>query len=317
MTEPVAALTGGTGFLGRYIAQAFAIAGWRVRLLIRQAPDHPMLTTLPLELQFGSLSDSASLARFVSGADVVIHAAGLVKALSRAEFMDVNRDGAARLAEVVAQTPSVSRLVLISSLAARCPTLSAYAESKRAGEDATRALLSERQLVVLRPSAIYGPWDYEGAAMLRLVGNWLAPTVAAPEPRIAMVHARDAAAAVLAAARPKVAPDCYEISDARHDGYGWRELQRIIGDALGRHPLPIPVPDAALLVAGAANEGLAALLGRPVIFGRGKAREILHRNWSVAPERQIASSLWQPRIDLETGMRQTAAWWLRNRALRA
>jgi nucleoside-diphosphate-sugar epimerase len=314
MTAPVAALTGGTGFLGRYIAQAFATAGWRIRLLIRQTPDHPMLETIPLELQFGSLSDTASLARFVSGADVVIHAAGLVKALSRAEFMDVNRDGAARLAEAVVKTSSVSRLVLISSLAARSPTLSAYAESKRAGEDATTALLGERRRLILRPSIIYGPWDYEGAAMLRLAGSWLAPAVTAPEPRIAMVHARDAAAAVLAMARPEPAPDCYEISDARRDGYGWRELLRIIGSALGRHPFPIPVPDTALLAAGAANDGLSALLGRPAIFGRGKAREILHRDWSVAPERQIAASLWQPRINLATGMRETTAWWLSNRA---
>jgi nucleoside-diphosphate-sugar epimerase len=314
MTAPVAALTGGTGFLGRYIAQAFAAAGWRVRLLIRQTPDHPMLETVPVELQLGSLSDAASLARLVSGADVVIHAAGLVKALSRSAFMGVNRDGAARLAEVVAKTPSVSRLVLISSLAARSPTLSAYAESKRAGEDATTALLGEARRVILRPSAIYGPWDYEGATILRLAGSWFSPAVTAPEPRIAMLHARDAAAAVLAMAQPEATPGCYEMSDARRDGYGWRELLRVIGDALGRHPFIVPVPDTVLLAAGAANDGLAALVGRPAIFGRGKVREILHRDWGVVPERQIASALWQPRINLETGMRETTAWWLRNRA---
>ena len=139
MTAPVAALTGGTGFLGRYIAQAFVEAGWRVRVLIRQAPAHPMRETIALELQLGSLSDAAALDRLVSGADVVVHAAGLVKALRRVEFMSVNRDGTARLAEAVARTAGGTRLVLISSLAARSPAISAYAESKRAGEEATTA----------------------------------------------------------------------------------------------------------------------------------------------------------------------------------
>jgi nucleoside-diphosphate-sugar epimerase len=317
MTAPVAVLTGGTGFLGRYIAQAFVEAGWRVRLLIRQATDDPMLATMPLERQLGSLSDVPSLDRLVSGAAVVIHAAGLVKALRRAQFMEVNRDGTARLAEAVARTPGGTRLVLISSLAARSPTVSAYAESKRAGEAAITAVLCERRRVILRPGAIYGPGDREGGAMLRLASGWVVPVIAAPEPRIAMVHARDAAAAVLAMAQAGAEPGCYEISDARRDGYGWRELLRVIGEAVGRHPRAIPVPDAAVLAAGTTRDGLAALTGRPAIFGRGKARELLHRDWSVAPERQIASALWRPRIDLETGMRETATWWLGNRPHRA
>lgn len=267
-----------------------------------------MLAMLPLDVQAGSLADPAALTRLVAGADVVIHAAGLVKALSLAAFLEVNRDGTARLAEAVAEASAGSRLVLISSLAARSPELSAYAESKRAGEAATTARLGEARRVILRPSAIYGPWDYEGAAMLRLAGGRYAPAVMGREPRIAMVHARDAAAAVLAAAQPWVEPGCYEVADERHDGYGWRELLRVMGDAQGRRPLAIPVPDAALLAAGAASDALASLLGRPAIFGRGKAREILHRDWSVAPGRLMPASAWRPEVTLAAGMRETVAW---------
>ncbi len=314
MTVPVAALTGGTGFLGRYIVQAFAEAGWRIRLLVRRAPSHPMLEAMPLELERGSLEDAEALSRLVSGATVVIHAAGLVKASHRSEFMGANRDGAARIAAAVAAAPDVSRIVLISSLAAREPQLSPYAESKRAGEEAITTVLGEGRRVILRPSVIYGPWDREGVAMLRLANGPVAPAILAPEPRIAMVHARDTAAAVLAMAEATVAPGCFDVSDARRDGYGWRELLHVIGNALGRHPRTIPIPDAVLLAAGLANDGLTALTGRPRIFGRGKAREILHRDWSIDPARQIPAALWQPRIGLETGMRETAAWWLNDAA---
>jgi len=310
MTLPVAALTGGTGFLGRYIAQAFAAAGWRIRLLTRSAPVHPMLDPLPLDLVLGTLNDSRSLARLVAGADVVIHAAGLVKARSRAEFLAVNRDGAARVAAIVAQAPQSPRLVMISSLAARAPALSLYAESKRAGEEAARDLLDAGRCIILRPSAIYGPWDLEGLAMRRLAAGPFAPAIAAPEPRIAMIHARDAAAAVIAVATAAAAQGCYDMSDARQDGYGWRELLAVIGASLGRTPRPVTVPDAVLLAAGAVGDGVAALSGQPAIFGRGKVREILQRDWRIDPALRIPPDIWQPRIDLAAGMRETAAWWL-------
>ena len=309
MTPPVAALTGGTGFLGRSIARTFAEAGWRVRLLTRRAPHHPTLENLSLELVLGGVDDTPALARLVAGADVVIHAAGLIKARNRAEFLSVNRDGSARLAAAVAQAQT-SRMVMISSLAARAPDVSLYAESKWAGEDAARARLDETRCVILRPSAIYGPWDREGLAMLKLGAGRFAPGIAAPEPRIAMIHVRDAAAAALAVATAQAARGTYEISDARPDGYGWRELLDVIGTAVGHKPHLVPVPDAAVRAAGAISEGLAGLSGRAAIFGRGKAREILHRDWRIDPAKRLPPDLWQPAIDLETGMRETAEWWL-------
>jgi len=309
VTRPVAALTGGTGFLGRAIAQALTEAGWQVRLLVRSAPLHPQLEHLPLDLVLGELADRVALARLVSGADIVIHAAGLVKARNTAAFLAVNRDGARRVAEAAAVAPGAPGFLLISSLVAREPGLSDYAASKRAGEEAVIEVLGSRPWTVLRPPAIYGPWDREGLAMLRLASGRFAPAIAAPEPRIAMIHVRDAAAAVRAVSKGELRQQTWEISDARTDGYGWRELLGRIGSALGRQPRPVPLPDVALRMAGAVSDGLAALRGEAAIFGRGKAREILHRNWSIDPGRQIPSSIWQPGIDLDAGLRETVDWW--------
>ena len=40
------AITGATGFLGRYIVRAFATGSWRLRILARQPIDHPQLAGL-------------------------------------------------------------------------------------------------------------------------------------------------------------------------------------------------------------------------------------------------------------------------------
>ena len=309
MTGPLAAVTGGTGFLGRYVVAALVEAGWRVRLLARRDPAHPMLSCSAFETVRGDLDDPAALAHLVRGASAVVHIAGLVKARSRHEFLAVNRDGAARLAAIVAREAPAARFVLVSSQAARMPQLSAYAGSKRAGEAVVKAALGALPWVVVRPCVIYGPWDREGLALFHMARGWLAPRPTRPEPRIAMIHARDAAAAIAALSAPGPSHATFEICDGRADGYGWSELLREAGDMLGRIPRCVPVPDLLVRAAGVASDAAAQLTGQASMFGRGKAREILHRDWSSDRSIQPPRTLWTPRVDLPTGLRETVAWW--------
>ena len=309
MTRPVAAVTGGTGFLGRYAVAALAAAGWRVRLLVRRDPLHPLLAETPVELVLGSLNNEEALSRLVAGAGTVVHLAGLVKARNRGAFLAVNRDGAGRLAAAVMRHAPAARFVLVSSQAARVPGASHYAESKHAGEAAVAAEMGGADWVAVRPCVVYGPWDREGLALLRMAQRWVAPGITAPEPRIAMVHARDAAAAIAALSQGGPRGSALEVTDARTDGYAWSELMRLAGTALGRNPRLAPVPDALIRAAGVASDAWAAVRGRPAIFGRGKAREILHRDWSSSPALQPPRTLWSPRIGLVAGLEETVAWW--------
>ena len=310
---PLAAVTGGTGFLGRHVVQALARDGWRLRLLAHR-PDASPAPPAEAEVVPGDLDDPAALRRLVEGARAVVHVAGLTKALRASDFMAVNRDGGARLAAAAgAGAAPGARLVLVSSQAARERRLSPYAASKRAGEEAAVSALGGRPpWVVLRPPVIYGPGDREGLALLRLARAPVVPVPRAPEPRLAMVHAADAAAAVAALCR-EGAPfgTRFEITDGRHEGHAWRDILRLVAGLAGheRPPRFLPVPDAALLAAGAAADAWAAATGRASLFGRGKAREFLHRNWGSAPERQPPPDVWAPRIGLESGLRETLAWW--------
>jgi nucleoside-diphosphate-sugar epimerase len=315
---PLVAVTGGTGFLGRHVVAALAREGWRLRLLLRRSPAPPLPAgSPPATVVHGDLDDAAALRRLVEGARAVVHVAGLTKARRAAEFFAVNRDGSVRLAEAVAEAAAPgARCVLVSSMAAREPLLSPYAASKRAGEEAAIVALDRdggggASWVVLRPSVIYGPWDREGLALLRLARAPLAPVPHAPEPQIALVHAADAAAAVAAMCRERGPVRArFEITDARHAGYDWRELLRTLRELTGLGPPRfLPVPDGAVLAAGAAADAWAALTGRASLFGRGKAREFLHRSWGSAPEQQPSPALWMPRVGLESGLRETLDWW--------
>src|SRR3546814_6136939 len=105
-----------------------------------------------------------------------------------------------RISDWSSDVCSSDLLVLVSSLAAREPGLSHYAASKAAGEQALRAS-GVRNWVVVRPSAIYGPWDRETLAFFRAAAGPVLPVLGGGGARICLVHAADAAGAIVALCR--------------------------------------------------------------------------------------------------------------------
>ena len=307
--QRIAAVTGGTGFLGRHVVSSLLRAGWQVRMLVRHDLFEPARVEAGVEPVPGDLDDPEALARLVQDAAVVVHIAGLTKAARPDDFMAINRDGTARLAGIVRRQARAARFILVSSQAAREPSLSAYAASKRAGEQAAIGELAGLDWIVLRPCVIYGPGDREGLALARLVRRKLIPVSVAPEPRIAMIHATDAAAAIVAACAGGPSADIFELCDGCLEGHAWREIIMLAAGHLGQTPRIVPVPDQLILGAGSLSDLWGRVVARAPLFGRGKAREILHRDWRPDRTMQLPGDIWRPAIDLRSGLADTAAWW--------
>lgn len=306
---PLLALTGGTGFLGLHLAPALSRAGFRLRLLSRRPVEHPALEGLTFETVCGALEDEAALAALVRGADVVVHGAGLIKARSRAEFLRGNRDGTAALARAARLHAAGARFIFISSLAAREPGLSPYAFSKRAAEEAAKAAYGDApgQLAIVRPPAIYGPWDRESLAMFKAAKGRIAPVLG--DSKVAVIHADDAAGAITALAGAGFRPGCFALADTQAQGYTLRFVAMQAGAAMGGAPRLVKLPASLVLAAGALSGAAGWLRGAPPIFTLGKAREILHPDWSVPAQELLPREIYAPRIGLAEGFAQTAAWY--------
>src|SRR5436305_2099395 len=71
------AVTGATGFVGRYLARRLAAAGHRLRCWFRPSSDRSSFEhEIPaIEWLEGSLGDAAASQRLVHGADALVHAA--------------------------------------------------------------------------------------------------------------------------------------------------------------------------------------------------------------------------------------------------
>ncbi len=293
------AVTGATGFVGPHLVAALVRHGWTVRLLIRRWAPLPSLAGIEAELVFGDLADEKALGRLVDGADAVIHAAGLIKARRPVDFFTVNRDGTARLSAIAGD----KLFVLLSSLAAREPQLSAYSASKRAAEEvlATRA----GAWLAVRAPAVYGPGDRETLSYFKTVARGLAPRPMVANARLSLIHVADLAEALALTLDRPPPPGVYEIDDGREDGHSYPDMARSAGAALGRSAVGMPIPRIALEGIAALNALRQSLGAGPQILTAGKAAEMFHPDW-VAHDRRLAASLgFAARYDLRTGFADT------------
>ena len=302
MTRPLAAVTGATGFLGQHIVRALADDGWAVRILARRDPTSPFWTGLTPEVVPGGLGDDQALEHLCRGADVVVHAAGLISG-DRQALQQANVQGARRVATAAG---AGTRLLHISSLAARAPHRSLYAASKAEGEAAIRSVRGD-QATIIRPSAVYGPGDRETLRLFTLAASSPVLPVLHPKARLAVIHVEDAARQIAWLAK---AADggAFTLSDARPEGYDWKELMQTAAVALGKRARLVRIPPAALYALAALSKFDIGWRKRKSSITFGKVKELTHRDWGVRQEEQTIGGP-QPRFDLLTGFLQTIDWY--------
>ena len=195
MKAPVA-VTGGSGFIGREVIARLVQRGWPVRALLRRS--QPDLERAGVVVIRGALENEAALERLVAGAAAVVHCAGAVRAPTAAAFRLVNAVGSAKLMAATAAAATRPRFLLLSSLAAREPTLSPYAESKRLGEDEVRRGAGQTiELCIVRPPAVYGPGDRGTLPVFRQLRNGLLFVPAVAKARFSLIYVGDLAEMVV------------------------------------------------------------------------------------------------------------------------
>jgi nucleoside-diphosphate-sugar epimerase len=212
--------------------------------------------------------------------------------------------GVERLLEA-ATRQNVPRCLLISSLAAREPSLSAYALSKRLGEDVLLAYQERISWDILRPPAVYGPGDREMRPLLQMIKRGIVPVIGSKDGRFSLLYVDDLAEAVRCMLRANSWQGrCFELHDGHPDGYSWRQIAMIARDLNGNEPRCISVPRPLLQIAGLANIALARLIGYQPMLTPGKVREIFHPDW-VCDNTAIAGAIgWQPQIQFMEGMKR-------------
>ena len=298
MAETVA-VTGATGFVGRQLVERLHRVGLDLRALSRRG-DLTGVTTIT-----GDLADPLALQSLVEGAGQVVHLAGLVKSPMPADFARVNVQGTELL--VRAMAPGKARLLLVSSLAARHPEVSAYAASKRAAEDVARQLLGPERLKIIRPPAVYGPGDRATLPIFQQLARGL---LIAPGPRgarFSLIHVSDLAELIIAALTSELElPPLLEPDDGQPGGYGWGDLAAIASRTTGRRVRTIRLPTRLLRQPARLADLLARRFGLDLPISEDKLGELGHGQWVAGGPPLPALP---QRITFEDGFVATLDWY--------
>lgn len=328
---PVAFLTGGTGFVGSWVAEELVRRGYAVRALVRSDPkwlaDATAASGQAIEVVRGDLGDRDALRLGVDGAEAVVHVAGLTRARDQAALDRANVDGTAMLLEAVRAAGVATRVVVTSSLEAMGPNalrpdgtpipatevdaprpISMYGRSKARMEEAIRAGFGDLGVTIVRPPAVYGPREADIFEIIKGASRGLFPVVGdGTTRRLSLVHVRDLARGMVdLLLAPEAAGETYFVGSER--AYAWGEVRAAVEAALGRRTLKLPVPPALMGVAGALSEGVGRLGGTLPPLTRDKA-EAARYAWTCAVAKAARDVRYRQEVPLGDGMAETVAWY--------
>ena len=314
----IVAVTGATGGLGRALVRHLIARGHRVRASVRTLEQAELASALGAEPVEADVRRPETLARLVAGAEVVHHLAAWMGAPA-GQAHAVNVEGT-RAVAAAAAAAGARRLVHASSMAVYGPVPSGvvtedrplrkvgdpYGDTKVEAEAAARAALAgaDTELVVLRPTMIYGPasgsWTLAPVAALR---RGLPVVLGDGSSLLDVVYVDDAAAAFAAAGEaPGAAGMALNVvGEAVTAREFFGAYARMLGVPLRRVP-------AGIARAGAAAAGWATSLLPGVARFAPETLETLLSRATFDGSAAAAATGYRPSVPLAEGMARTAAW---------
>ena len=327
MADAPTLLTGGTGYLGRWILRALRGQGRAVRLLARDPAACGDLAGPGVEVVRGDVTDRGSLDAACRGAAAVVHAAATVSSWERdpSVFERVNVQGL-RSCALAAEEARAAPFVFVSSIFALGPTdgitgdetlpVSAgrefsteYERTKTLAEIEARELHGRgHPIVTVYPGILFGPGALRQA---NLVGTLLTEAAAGRlrglpgggDRRWCFTFVEDAAAGVAAALAKGKPGDRFVLGG---ENATLRAFFDLVEESGGPRVPRKSISYAAIAAAGAASELWAGLGGRRPKVTRGAAA-MFRREWAFSSRRAERSLGWRAR-PLPEGVEATLAW---------
>lgn len=321
-------ITGASGFVGHHLVEAAVQAGLEVYAAVRPSSEVAHLQNFDIHYTSLKFNDSAALVKELEEKQYhyIIHAAGITKAKSEQEYNSVNADYTQKLALAALEADiPLKKFVFISSLAALGPVVysdttpiheqskaqpvTAYGKSKLLAEQYL-AELKDLPLVVLRPTAVYGPREKDIFIVLKTLNLGLEPYISNKPQWLSFVYVKDLARAVIQALGSEIHHACYNVSDG--NSYDRYALATITKRILGRKAIRFHVPMGVVTVMARLLEAAYATSSKMPALNKEKLNELAAENWNCSIDRIRQDLGFVPEYDLEKGLAHTLKWYKEN-----
>ena len=312
-------VTGATGFIGGRLAQRLAFEeGAVVTGTGRQLDKVPFLTELGVNLEQADLQDTAVMRQLMANQEIVFHCAALrAKRRATDEMAEQINGSVIESLMHLAAAAGVRRFIHISSMNAYGPPQrlvmdethpvntqqrDTYGRTKALGETIVWQTADELdlELVVVRPGMVYGPRsDGWSVRMVELLQKGLPVIFGGGKGNTYQVYIDNLIdGMLLTAVRPQAVGEAFNFVDPPVD---WQTFFNYYAAMCGIKPRAIPMWAARILAW--ANETIN--LGLPLT----RERLEYYIQSPTFPFTKAESLLgYQPRVDIDEGMRRTGDW---------
>lgn len=319
-------VTGATGFTGSHLTQALIETGAQVRVLVRPSSSQAVLKGLPVEVVTGSIQDGQKVEAAVKGCDAVYHLAANYRTAGVADsvYREVHVDGTRHVIDAVLRH-GVGRLVHCSTVGVHGHITNPpateeapynpgdlYQSTKMEGEQLVLKAIRENRIpaVVFRPGAIYGPGDMRFLKLFRAIARRRFVMLGSGENYYHMTYIDDLVSGILACGnRPEALGEVFILA-----GPTYVTLNDLVARIAKTLQVPAPklrFPVAPVYFAGAVCEWLCKPLGvEPPIYRRRVEFFEKSRAFDIGKARRLLG--YDPKVDLDTGLGQTGAWYRDN-----
>jgi nucleoside-diphosphate-sugar epimerase len=317
-------ITGASGFVGYHLITEALALDLDVYAAIRPDSNVKHLQDFPIHfvnLDFSSVEKLKSQLE-ENQYDYIIHAAGVTKAKSKETYNYINAELTKNLALAIQSANyKVEKFVFVSSLAALGPLkdltlqiedntiakpVSNYGASKLLAEK----YLSEFKdlpLVVIRPTAVYGPREKDIFILINSIKKGLEPYIGNIIQQLSFIYVKDLADVILKTLTSNIVNKTYNVSDGRvYSRYALADLTKSF---LSKKTLKFHIP----LVLMKLSAGIIDLIYKgsektPVINSE-KIDELIAVNWSCNIKNIKKDLGFSPKFDLKAGLDETLSWY--------
>ena len=316
-------VTGATGFTGGHLVSRLAARGHGVRALVRDERRAEPLRRAGVEIVRGDLAEASTLPTAVAGAEVVYNVAALYRqaGLPDAIYHRVNAEGVGRLVEAAAAA-GVRRVVHCSTIGvhgdvehppadedAPLRPGDVYQRTKVEGERLAREAAARTgvELVIARPSGIYGPGDRRLLKLFRGVARRRFVILGSGRIFYHLTYVTDVAEGLrLCGETSGAAGGTYIIAGS--EVRTLNEVVALIAEEAGVSPPRLRLPVWPFWLAGAACEILCRPLGiEPPIYRR--RVDFFTKSRAFRIDRARRDLGYEPEVPLREGVRRTLQWY--------
>jgi nucleoside-diphosphate-sugar epimerase len=316
-------VTGGTGFTGTALVRRLLGEGHSVVALdYKEGLACEALRTQGAQVVIGSVTDRAAVERSMKGVEFVFHLAAAFRELNvpNSFYDEVNVEGT-RIVLEAAKRERVRKFVYCSTCGVHgnvqhppanedAPIRPAdyYQRTKYEAEPLVKREAGDMEVVILRPAAIYGPGDPERFFMIfKRVAKGTFPMFGSGRTLYHPLYIDNLVDAFMLCMPPGVGSGReYLIADEKY--YGIEEIVRAVGRALDVSVRIPHYPVLPVVVVGHIVEKACRPFGiTPPIFPRRVDWYRQNRAFDISRAKRELG--YQPRVELEEGLRLTGAWY--------